>query len=480
VNSKVFTVQDQHAFAQLSGDYNPIHVDDTLARRLIFGSSIVHGVHAVLWAVERWIETQERRLDLRSLQVNFVKPIGVGDSVFCSIAEDATARVGIRLLVNDRVTTHISFTYADSTDQGSIKLHRSNPEPHECKVLTSSDLDTAHGSIPLFLNPEAAAEIFPFLMRRLSSNHIALLLATSRLVGMECPGLHSILSGLEMAFGAEQSVGSTLDYSVSSFDSRFNCASVEIRSSKMEGKIRAFLRPPQQKQKDYSELRTLVGKSEFAGQHALIIGGTRGLGEASAKLLCAGGANVTFTYFRGAADAQRLVSEVKAEGGSIRCFFLDVRESHGKLSSIAGWGHLPTHLYYFATPFIFSATSHVFSTRLFQEFCSYYVVGFANLVSQLIEVGLRKIFYPSTIAVRDFPPNMGEYLVAKIAGENYCAFLEKNTQGLTIYKPRLPRLRTDQTVSLLHVDAQEPMTVILRHLRKFRELSAKKDLSNRP
>ena len=50
--TRTFTLDDQLAFAALAGDFNPLHVDPLAARRLIFGEVVVHGVHAVLWALD--------------------------------------------------------------------------------------------------------------------------------------------------------------------------------------------------------------------------------------------------------------------------------------------------------------------------------------------------------------------------------------------------------------------------------------------
>jgi len=65
---------------------------------------------------------------------------------------------------------------------------------------------------------------------------------------------------------------------------------------------------------------------------------------------------------------------------------------------------------------------------------------------------------------------MGEYAAAKMAVEILCDFLHKTHPGLTIHKPRLPRIATDQTVSLLPVVNQDPVSILLAHLRKLREL----------
>ena len=47
-----FGMDDQRAFAALSGDYNPIHLDAAAARRTQAGTPVVHGMHALLWALD--------------------------------------------------------------------------------------------------------------------------------------------------------------------------------------------------------------------------------------------------------------------------------------------------------------------------------------------------------------------------------------------------------------------------------------------
>ena len=64
---------------------------------------------------------------------------------------------------------------------------------------------------------------------------------------------------------------------------------------------------------------------------------------------------------------------------------------------------------------------------------------------------------------------MGEYAAAKMAGEILCEFLQKANPGIAIHKPRLPRVATDQTVSLLPVSNQDPLSVLLAHLRYLRQ-----------
>ena len=46
--TRVFTMDDQRAFARLSGDCNPLHVDAVRARRLLFGGPVIHSFTAAM------------------------------------------------------------------------------------------------------------------------------------------------------------------------------------------------------------------------------------------------------------------------------------------------------------------------------------------------------------------------------------------------------------------------------------------------
>ena len=217
-------------------------------------------------------------------------------------------------------------------------------------------------------------------------------------------------------------------------------------------------------------MKKLVDSNEFAGQQALIIGGSRGLGEVAAKLLAAGGANVKITYHQGKEDACYIVDDIVSGDGVAACLHFDVLNPGVDQQCITENNWVPTHLYYFATPFIFSAVKGIFSPELFNKFISYYVVGFINTVNQLRDLGLRSIFYPSSVAIDELPLNMGEYAASKMAGEILCTFLGKSLREIKIYKPRLPRVATDQTVSLMPVANQDATQIMLEHLRLFRNL----------
>jgi hypothetical protein len=330
---------------------------------------------------------------------------------------------------------------------------------------------SAAGDIDLYLDGISARDLLPNLVERLPSSQLAVLLAMTRLVGMECPGLHSIFSELDLRFVAADGATGPLHYCVERFDQRLSAVTLGVSGAGTTATIKAFLRPAPQVQPSMSRLASLVSAGEFVDQRPLVIGGSRGLGEASAKLLAAGGAAVTLTYHCGANDARRVVDEIVAAGGRASAVPFDVLSADGvgldQMPSEPG----PTDLYYFATPAIFVGAKGAFQPAVFQRFCDYYVAGFVRALETFRRPATAAlgIFYPSTVAIEEQPVAMSEYVASKAAGESLCQALSRHDKMLDIYCPRLPRIATDQTMSVFPVHNEDAALVMLRHLRKFRD-----------
>jgi len=77
MQSRVFTKSDLDMFVRHSGDYNPLHTNPVMARRLIFGKQIVHGVHLLFWGLNCLLENISECIVLRKLHAKFFKPAGL-------------------------------------------------------------------------------------------------------------------------------------------------------------------------------------------------------------------------------------------------------------------------------------------------------------------------------------------------------------------------------------------------------------------
>jgi len=82
--TKSRTITDEliRAFAELSGDHNPIHLDEDFAAKTRFGRRIAHGMlsGAFISAVLGF-EFRERKIVYLSQTMKFTAPVFIGDTV---------------------------------------------------------------------------------------------------------------------------------------------------------------------------------------------------------------------------------------------------------------------------------------------------------------------------------------------------------------------------------------------------------------
>ena len=111
---------------------------------------------------------------------------------------------------------------------------------------------------------------------------------------MKCPGLNSIFSRIKLDFNSNSSVSDQglLHYAEMHKDARVGILKLSVEAQGMNGFLDTFFRPPPVIQPSYQDVCANVTKNIFSSQRALVIGGSRGVGEITAKILAAGGADV--------------------------------------------------------------------------------------------------------------------------------------------------------------------------------------------
>ena len=163
--------------------------------------------------------------------------------------------------------------------------------------------------------PDAIAAMFPAASRWLGPRRVAALAATTLLVGMVCPGLHSIYAGFTVEACDEAVAEDRLGFRVTATDPRVRSVQMTVAGGGLAGAVQSYARMPPTPQASMQDLADLVEPGEFSGAAALIIGGSRGLGEVTAKLLAAGGARVAISYRVGGAEAEAVAQEIRSGGG---------------------------------------------------------------------------------------------------------------------------------------------------------------------
>lgn len=465
-----FDLTDQERFAALSGDYNPLHLDADRARRELFGAPVVHGVRLTLACLDA-LGAQLRgqgltRVRLRSLSAEFQAPAYVGQALEIGLDDAGAGEATFAVRADGQLLARVRVGWEPMDQRGS---GAAEPTPTPARVASSPPNDLPfealvgrRGALPLLLEPTLAAQVAPDAAAILPAATVATLLALTRLVGMECPGLRSILSGLTLTFAGGQGAGPTLDYEVTAADRRFSLVTIAVRAPSATGTVTTFYRPGPQAQPLLATIRTQMPPHLCRGQTALVIGGSRGLGEVTAKLVAAGGGRLILTYASGRADGDRVGEEIRAGGGRCEVIPWDAQHSEAGAAALRSLEAPPTHLYYFATPKIFVAKPGVFDAALFDRFASFYVSGFhtAYAVCRSLQPEMLTVLYPSTTALDDVVPGLAEYSAAKAAGEVVCRQLSAADPRVRVHVERLPRIATDQTTSLLQYPAASALDVM--------------------
>ncbi|MCZ4313803.1 SDR family NAD(P)-dependent oxidoreductase [Comamonadaceae bacterium G21597-S1] len=476
IGSRVFTLDDQLLFAQFSGDVNPMHVDPDVARRLMTGRPVVHGMHLLLTALEYW--QSDPLLALSAVSCQFDSPVSVGDPVVVTQHELDDHHHEISVLVDGLVCARIGLTLAilaSDARQGSGTQSGVDSKPVASMPLTSP-LDIApedhvgktyaigHRAVPEEWLPKARAH--------LGQAGFHGVICCSYFVGMVCPGMHSVFSSLAVAVSAEGTARDTTVFSVQKYDARFGLFQIAATGG-IAGSLRAFVRARPKRQSGLCDLVRHVAQDEFAGTRALIVGGSRGLGEVTAKLIAAGGGRVDISYASGEQDARRIADEINAFGASAcQAWRLDLMND--SMASIdIPWSDLDA-VYFFATPKIFRRKSELFEKALFQQFFDFYVDRFYGLCSFLeraVTSGIVRVYLPSTVAIDERPKGLAEYAMAKAAAELLSQDINRSFKHVVVTTTRLPRLDTDQTSTIIKVPSESNVRTLLPIVREMQTSS---------
>ena len=313
MSERIFNFSDQQLFARLSGDYNPLHTDPIRSRRLMYGEIVVPGIHLLMWALNHWMSVSSASGRTTLLQAIFNRPVRLGEPVQVSIdsAENGQARLKVYGATGTCVNIRLRIDPLSAAPESYNAIKDSVPPVQEPRNLGAGDIASAGGEIQLYLPISEIKVQFPHIFKLLSVQQVAVLLATTRLVGMECPGERSLFSELVLDFNPPDSQAQKINYKVSAFDARFSIATIDLNGA-VKGRVKAFLRPDPVEQASFGAVKNMVARGEFDCQRALVVGGSRGLGEVTAKILAAGGGNALVTYRQGIKEAEDVAHQINS------------------------------------------------------------------------------------------------------------------------------------------------------------------------
>lgn len=478
-----FTISSQqnNDFAALSGDFNPLHVDEIYSRRLQFGHPVIHGIHHLL---RSWDEALYAlsfpKARLIELSANFLNPVSINQMIdyHCKINEDKHS-AKITAYCEDKKILSLIMRFSSISDLFDEKLTVDDEQPPiEKPVDQAFPPQHSEGACQLCLDTSLAKKLFKSLPDYLPSYQLAQILACTRVVGMRCPGLHSIFSKITLKFDPEVSVADQnyLYYFERHKDARVNILKLGVEAQGVSGSLDTFFRPPPVSQPSYQEVSAKISKNKFFTQRALIVGGSRGVGETTAKILAASGSKIMVTYNKGREEAKRVANEINNGGGHCQIMKIDVNALSKESFALFDLNEPPTHIYYFASPHISSNRTKIWDSSLFTGFCKFYLDAFSEMVKLYAEETEKlnvpiTFFFPSTVFIEQPEKGFSEYAAAKGAGEVLCRQLVEKYQHIRFVTPRLSRMATDQTSSIIPIKCESVLDVMCNELKRMENIN---------
>ncbi|MCV3444997.1 NAD-dependent epimerase/dehydratase family protein [Campylobacter lari] len=441
-------------FSYTSGDFNPIHLDEDFAKNSYFNGQIVYGIYQLFLTIEFFLKKNcKNTIKIKTIKSNFINPLFKNQKFRIIKKYQKNNVLKYEIIDKNQIFSKIEFEIENETEIENIFLKHikfKKNKPNNIKSLQNENC-----SEELNYNKELFKKLFPLCSMYLNSRNIAVLIASTRLIGMKIPGLDSIYSSLNLDF-SECDTNNKLLFNFKKHHN-IECYMINILSP-CKGSIKAFIRPQLIKNTTYSSLKVkypnLQKTNFFVNQKALIIGASSGFGNVCTKLLALGGATIIATY------NSNHPREVIPNCTFIPLDILNVDKNF--IDTIKKFN--PTHIYYFATPKISSQNSQ-FNKKILYNFMQYYIFALDKILKY---INPTLIFTSSSSSfVDDLPLDMKEYSMAKASMEVFIKYIEK-TKNIQVIAPRFPRAKTNQTLNLIPQDLKEVDELLYPELLKIR------------
>ena len=358
---KIFSISEQYSFSSISGDYNPLHIDKKFSRRSLFGEPVVHGINSLMWCLDSLMKQYPDK-GIKKIETWFLQPILLDKPIIASFALDSSKNIRVTITSEAEVLAIFEISLCNKISLVSKSSIPKIPPPKlPCEEINLTKLNYNKKKLNIFYPEENIITLYPNLLNPDLSGVFAVIISASKLVGMECPGLNSLFTRFSIDF-VDIPHEDHYHYKIDNFNKRFGLFRLKLLSNSFSGSIEAFVRPKTFPSTNFSEVKKLVSPNEFKEKFSLIIGGSRGLGETTSKIISAGGGRTFLTYHQGEDDVKKVVEQIRKHGHKSDFYKFDINNQEINLPD-----EDITDIFYFASPRIRANNSSVFNYSLYQE-----------------------------------------------------------------------------------------------------------------
>lgn len=289
------------------------------------------------------------RLEFKRLRCRFLAPVSPGTrirlqvdenlkdrSAFDHSAEWVDANTG-KLVCKAMLST---FSSDDSVGNGSQECeHSFLVTALQERTLTLESADGATGNFRFVLDRELQNRFLDEIgidhqSGKISpANTVFAAAMLSTLVGMLLPGRYATFVGFDIEFDHVPKNGVALDLSSKITETATLSSTITGECDVQEDSVKiaaatfeTLVNPAPVDQPGFADFRTEYSSLRLDGKVAIVVGGSRGIGEAATKTLAALGANVTLLYFLGEDDAKRISADANSHEAMVDYCQCDIRD----------------------------------------------------------------------------------------------------------------------------------------------------------
>ena len=455
-----FTNKLQKKFLLFSEDYNPIHVNRNYSKVFFEDKKVVYGALIIIKSLS--LLSKSEIDSIKTVKVNFIKPIFVDQDILIEIRKN---KYEYQILIFEKkdVKVHIIFNFnkknnfqingsSISLSLKNLNLKNVNSNLKKKYIIETENINLKSKSLNEFKLKDDLLNELGFL---------------SYFIGSVYPGHGAIISNIELNMSDLKVNNLKKKYQIQLkyFNKKINSSIILIKR-KNSFKITTFFLPKKKKDHEFKYLKKKIKNKEFKNSKSLIIGGSRGLGLATSKILIFGGADVYITYRKNFVKLKKELSSFSNFSKKIKFIKYDINNaaSYKRLNKLN-----INNIFYFATPKIFIEKKDIFEKSNFENFNNYYIYKFFE-ICRLFEKNKKKIkvFFPSTNALNKSNfLNLNEYSMSKSAAEILIKNLNKFYDFVKISILRLPRIDTDQTANIMKIKSLNPTKKMIPLIKKF-------------